>query len=98
MSINSDKAFNVGENGLLISDDNGNAALYLAAGIGSPIGNQSGTPTLYVDELGQIWRKTGPLATDWALFTGSSFNEDDILTDNFFDVLVDNEGNVLRGI
>jgi len=28
---------------------------------------------------------------------GSSFDEDVLLTDNFYDVLVDNEGNILRG-
>lgn len=28
----------------------------------------------------------------------SKFNEDILLTDQFFDVLVDNEGNILRGL
>ena len=65
MAINPEFSFDVDENGISLKDNDGIVILYVTGGVGSPVGTQAPVPTIYVDENATLWRKFGPLATDW---------------------------------
>lgn len=65
MAIDVTEASKVDQRGLAITDETDNVLLYVTAGFGSPVGLQAPVPTLYVDNLGNIWRKLGPNQKDW---------------------------------
>ena len=66
MAIDVTEASKVDQRGLAITDETDNVLLYVTAGFGSPVGFQAPVPTVYVDELGNIWRKLGATQKDWA--------------------------------
>lgn len=76
MSINSEEAFGVEEFGIKFEDNDGNIVFYLTGGTGSPAGQQAPVPTIYVSNVGEIWKKIGPTATEWVLLKTIDFNLD----------------------
>lgn len=67
MPILPDDSFDIRESGVAIKDDDGNTLLYLTAGTGNPTGQQAPVPTLFVNELAEVWKKFGPTVNDWRL-------------------------------
>ena len=60
MAINVDKAFEVGENGFAVSDDDGNIIYYQTGGSGPPYGQQAPEGTRYIDFTNNVrYRKRG---------------------------------------
>ena len=76
MSINSDEATGFEEFGAKFEDEDGNIVLYITGGVGSPVGIQAPVPTVYVSNVGEIYRKTGPTVNDWELLKIIDFNLD----------------------
>jgi len=67
MAINSNEAYGLEQFGVIFTGPDGDVSLYIVGGVGSPVGQQAPVPTLYIDEQARIWRKFGPLVTDWVL-------------------------------
>jgi len=65
--VDTDTAFDILQDGIVFRNNDGEITFYLARGVGSPLGQQAPVPTIFVNELGDIWRKIGPLVTDWSL-------------------------------
>ena len=79
MAINSDDAFDVNENGVAITDDNGNVVGYFAVGTGDPTGTTAPQNTWYFRQDGQkIWYNFSGDPSDWRQIHA----EDIIATDN----------------
>ena len=93
MSFDFNKAFVFSDDGLIL--ENG---AHLISGSGVPV-HLATNPTVYFRTNNEIYLNDGA-GSGWVLFSGSgsSFDIDSVLTDNFFDTLVDNEGNVLTGV
>jgi hypothetical protein len=66
MAINVDNAFDIGEDGITVSDGDGNVLYYLTTGSGLPNGNPAPVNTFYIDDQTQlIYYKFGPNDADW---------------------------------
>jgi hypothetical protein len=66
MAINIDGAFEVGQDGIAISDENGNVIYYTTTGVGVPTGTSAPINTFYVDQNTQlIYYKFGAGNNDW---------------------------------
>jgi hypothetical protein len=77
LAINDGKAFDVGKNGYVISDDNGDPLHYFTTGSGLPYGNQAPLNTFYVNsDDHEMWKKIGTGVNDWRVFDafGKPFN------------------------
>lgn len=61
MALNESKAFEINEDGLVISDSNGAVQTYITSGSGSPVGQAAPLNTFYIDiDSNELWIKCGP--------------------------------------
>lgn len=68
MAINSDKALETSEEGVVLSDDNGNIIGYLTALAGDPTGSPAPVNTWVLDSTGpRLWLKHDTADTDWRI-------------------------------
>lgn len=88
MAIDRDRSHEISENGLLFE-----GGAHISSGLNAPSHTASDGDRYYRTADASEWYY---LSGSWNQITSSGFDEDKILTDNFFDVLVDNDGNVLR--
>lgn len=65
--MDTNSAFDILQDGIVFRDNDGEVIFYLVRGVGSPLGQQAPVPTIFINELTEIWRKVGPLNTDWSL-------------------------------
>ena len=78
MAVNIEKAEETGANGYAITNDDGTVLLYIAAGVGSPVGQQAPVPTLYMQDNAVLWVKDGATVNDWSqVSTGPGDNNID---------------------
>lgn len=93
MSYDFNKAYVISEDGLIL--ENG---VHFISGSGVPV-HVVTNPTVYFRSNNDLYTNDGT-GSGWILYSGSgsSFDIDSVLTDNFFDTLVDNEGNLLTGV
>lgn len=90
MGTNRTKAFEI-NNGLLFED-----GVHLISGEDSPVSISVSFPTRYFRNNGEQWYHDG--VSSWVLVTTSGFDVDTVLVDQFFDVISDQNGNVLTGL
>lgn len=78
MAINSDRAFDVLEDGIVFRDNDGNAEFYISTGTGDPTGSPAPENSWYFDKTNKlIYYKHGPGNNDWR-----QLRADDIAFDN----------------
>jgi len=69
MAINFDDSHEIGENGLSITDTDGNSKVYFTAGSGSPQGSPAPINSWYFQQdEPKLWRKDGSGNNDWVEF------------------------------
>lgn len=71
MSINVDKAFETTENGVLLTDADGNQKLYLTSGVGAPSGPAPINSWYFREDTQTLYYKYGALVTDWRQVRGN---------------------------
>lgn len=75
MALDIKRAFDVTEEGIALRGDSCEVKLYIASGLGSPVGQDAPVPTIYVDENNaDIWKKVGSNNTDWILVEAGEKN------------------------
>ena len=90
MSFNKEKAFEISSDGLVFEE-----GITQLSGASSPELIPMDVPCLYFRTNGEIWKHLG--SGSWILHESNSFSEDKILTSKNFEVLISQNGNVLRG-
>lgn len=70
MAVIADDAFELGPNGALLTDEQGNIVGYLVGGLVDPVGIDAPQGTVYFQtQERQIFLKVGPDDNDWSLRT-----------------------------
>lgn len=91
--VNVDDAYEIGESGLAVTDNDGNVLFYLASGSGSPVGSAAPDATVYIRSSDNtIWRKVGPAASDWRQLSAEDIlaqdtSQDPVVQSNIQDLL-----------